>query len=213
MIKKIILAALLILVSLSFISIVSAENQQSLIFMTLNYNDNQVTVKEMALGNGFYMPFAEDANVKFDKCTLKVYDKNGEIFETFFYVENKRFEDITDPYTGEMSGAVQELNNVDFPVIIPYFRYLERIGINCPSNNIILNHTDITFKPLIIPAYGQENYGQGNDAVVVIEDAKADQIDNTNNYADNSSASNTKQKSFFLQLVEVIEGVFYYIFG
>jgi len=213
MIKKIIIAALLILASLSFLSTVQADNQQGLIFMTLNYNNNQVTVKEMALGNGFYMPFAEDANVRLDKCLLKASDKNEQIFETSFYVENKRFEDIINPYSGDMTGTIQELNDVDFAVIIPYFKALERIEITCPSNRIVLNRTNMNFKQFAISVYGEERNYEQSEEVVIEYQATQNNTFKSNYSSSTNTNSNEGKKSIFLQLVEVIKGVFYYIFG
>ena len=199
MMKKIILAALLILASFNIISLASAEKPQDLLFMTLNYNDNKVTIGDIAVGKGFYTPFAEDENIMLDECSLETIDKNANAFRTYFYVENKRFEDIISP-DGEMTGRMHELNNVNFSVIIPYSD-LDRIKITCPSNSIVLNRKDMDIKPLVIPAYNENTAEQktGNE--------KADEAQKY------ISSQNSDKRSLFLKLIGVIENVFYYIFG
>jgi len=151
--KTIFILLCAILLSLSCFSLVSAdEKPQKMIFMTLNYKDNAVTVKDIAVGNGFYSPFVEDDNLNLDKCSIKVFN-DTEIFSDYFYVDNKRFEDVIDPVTGDISGKMDVLNDADFSVIIPLYD-IKRIEINCPTNKIVLDHDINLTKPMVIPVYG-----------------------------------------------------------
>jgi hypothetical protein len=194
MIKKIFLFICAAMLVLSCASIISAADSEKLIFMNLNYKDNAVTVKDMAVGNGFYLPFEEDTNIDLDKCSLKVFDKKKEIFSTSFYVDNKRFKDFMDE-NGELTGSVEELNDVNFSVIIPY-NNIEKIAIDCPTNKIILNHADIDLKPLVIPVYKEKDGDRDNS------ESK-----------DSSANSQDENKSIFLQFIGIVEDAYHYIFG
>ena len=183
------------------------DHPEKMIFMTMNYKDNAVTVKDIAVGNGFYTPFAEEENFNLDKCSLKVSDKSQEVLSTYFYVDNKRFEDIIDPETGDITGSMKELDDIDFSVIIPFYDP-ERIEIKCPANKIILNRRDINLtKELYIPPYTEvKTEGKKENKT----DKNSEGISETENSGLQDKGG---KKSLFLRLIGIIDRIFYYIFG
>jgi len=222
MLKGIFILACAILLSLSCVSFVNAgEHPEKMIFLTLNYKDNAVTVKDIAVGNGYYTPFEENENFKLDKCSLKVFDEK-EIFSTSFYIDNKRFEDVIDPVKGELTGKMNEMNDADFSVIIPFYE-LKKIEIICPTNKIILDHDINLTKPLVIPTYNSgaepsadsadKDQSNQRDQIIDPVQAQNENSDSPESSSDNPSDDVSEKKSLFLILVEIIENVFHYIFG
>jgi hypothetical protein len=221
MIKRIFILVCAILLSISCISFVNAgENPEKIIFLTLNYKDNALMVKDIAWGRGFVPQFTEsdfEAGLGLEKAALKIYSsENKLLYESYFYVENKIFQDTIDEETGELKGGILELDNVNLTVTAPYYDNIGKIEVHSEYNDIELEHVDIT-KEMKVPVWEEKS-----DETEETTDEKTEyknryeNIQESQGAEENAAADEDKnggKKSFFLTLIGIIDKIFYYIFG
>ena len=195
-----IFCALMILSTAAF-SVAADSKPEKIIFLTLNYKDNVLSVKDISWGKGFVPAFSESLlaeNIGLEKASLEIYSEDNLSYASYFYVDNKRFQDSIDERTGEITGGLVELNDVDFTVIAPYLKKISYIKIHSSYNDIVLKHESIDkAKEIKIPSFG-ENFG--------------DEIDE-NETPESETDETVQEKSLFLEFVGIIDSVYHYIFG
>jgi hypothetical protein len=178
----------------------AAENQTNILLIKLNYSNESLTAKEILWTKGFVHKFSESAIAKSmgdEKAEIKIYSKKSLIYQSYFYIGNKQFRDSIGE-NGEISGGIIELDNMDILVIAPYFGNIDHIDIHSKYNDIKLTQTDLKkSKELKIFKVGEE---KTNETGETTENQK-------------ETAETSEQKSFFLELTEVVNSVWYYIFG
>jgi hypothetical protein len=195
-----IFCAFLMLSAIAFSAAAEAADSkpEKIIFLTLNYKDNALTVKDISWGKGFVPSFSESLladNIGLEKASLEIYEGNLS-YSSSFYIDNKRFQDSIDEKTGEITGGLVESNDVDFTVIAPYLNKISYIKIHSSYNDIVLKHESIDkAKEIKIPSFGK-NSGDVNETPENETDGNSDQ-----------------KKSFLLEFVGIIDSVYHYIFG
>ncbi|MEM2974531.1 MAG: hypothetical protein QW112_02820 [Candidatus Micrarchaeia archaeon] len=145
--------------------------KEKLIFITLNYKDNSLTVVDISSAMG-YLPAQGEPRPGIDKGALRIYSKNGMIlYDSYFYIQNKRFIDILDEQTGELSGGFIEINDVDFTITAPYYSDVGRIVITSKYGTVTLTRSDLTGqgkfnmdKIASVPAYGKSKINSNSEA-------------------------------------------------
>lgn len=260
MIKKLkfLWVVFLILVLLMPAVMAKSLNPGKIIFIQFNYKDGAITVNDIASGKGFVPSFAEspfEEYIGLERATLKIYSDTELLYESHFYIENKVFYDTMDEETGELTGGVLELNDIDLVVTAPYFKNMGKIKIYSNYNDIVLTHVKQNFdltRTITVPTFGEkkpkevkedevedeeideedeeydedeededydddeENYDEDNEqdsnvSVIRVSDGESDEDNEIQ--SDYTSNSSGKKKSFFLKLVEIVNSVYYYIFG
>ena len=191
-----IFCAMLMLSAMAF-SAAADSKPEKIIFATLNYNDNVLSVKGISWTKGFVPVFVESStaeNIGMEKASIEVYSQSEElIYKSYFYISNKKYEDFIDKTTGEISGGIVELNDVDFAVTVPYPKEIGYIEIHSSYNDIELEYSKIkNAKELKIPSFGEKDSG--------------DEI------PENETDEN-QEKSLFLEFVGVMDSVYHYLFG
>jgi len=201
-----IFCAFLMLSAMAF-SAASDSKPEKIILLTLNYKDDALSVKDISWTRGFVPVFAESSTAEnngIEKASIKIYSQKEKIiYESYFYVGNKRFQDSIDESTGELKGGIVELNDVDFAAIVPYLKEIGYIEIHSSYNDIELEYSKIKkAKELKIPSAG----GTAHEGE---KDAGNDIVEDDANETENSSET----KSFLLEFVGIIDSVYHYIFG
>jgi len=197
-----IFCAFLMLSAMAF-SVAADSKPEKIIFLTLNYKDNVLTVKDISWGKGFVPSFSESLladNIGLEKASVEIYSENEISYASYFYVDNKRFQDSIDERTGEITGGLVELSDVDFTVIAPYLKKISYIEIHSSYNDIVLKHESIDkAKELKIPSFGEKN----------ADEISENEIDET----PENETDNEQEKSLFLEFVGIMDSVYHYIFG
>lgn len=169
---------------LSLFSIAEAKQSEKVLFITLNYKDNSLNLADVSSGKGFIPVFSESEyceKMNFDKASISVYSKYNELlYSSYFYIENKRFEDTINETTGEFSGGITELNDFEFVVIAPYSSDTDRIEITSGYDNVVIDSVG-------------KKYGS----------LKGMNIPTAN--------EGKKSKGLFVQIIEIINSITYYI--
>jgi len=234
-IKLAIVSMFSILLVLSAISVSSAASTKDILFISLNYKDNSLSITDMASGKGFIPSFSEsrfEQDIGLEKASISIFSESGLLYTSDFYIDNKRFMDIIDEQTGELSGGLIDLNDVNFTISVPYFKDMSRIEIDSDYNKIVLTNVkskyDLT-KKIDIPTFKEDEIGDGikdtikkekedNDEnetkYVPVKDKKETQNDDENEITEMPTDELSEQKkSIFFQFVEIVNSVWYYIFG
>jgi hypothetical protein len=189
-----------LMLSAAAFSVAADSKPEKIIFLTLNYKDNVLTVKDISWGKGFVPSFSESLladNIGLEKASLEIYSENEISYSSYFYVDNKRFQDSIDEKTGEITGGLVELNDVDFTVIAPYLKKISYIKIHSSCNDIVLKHESIDkAKEIKIPSFGKNSDNGINENEINETDGNSDQ-----------------EKSLFLEFVGIMDSVYHYIFG
>ena len=142
--------------------------------ITLEYNEGAIEVKSYSIGfsekeidNLYYGPY--------HKLTYnsKVLDINGITLEEIpFTIPNVVFYDNYDNVTGELSGGVREVNQVEFVIKIPYYENAKEIVIyDGNDNELIRKDISLYSKERIVETEPVESGGG-----IFIEDSKDSQI-------------------------------------
>ena len=236
--KIVLFSVLFILLTVALISSASAisdSKTEKIIFITLNYNNNALSVKDIASGNGFIPQFVDsnfEQSIGLEKADLEIFSvKNELLYQSNFYVDNKKFQDVLDG-NGELSGGLAELNNIDFVVTAPYFDEMERIEIHSDYNDIVLSHVKNKFdvaKTIKVPTFKSDEKASEKKVKEKEEDKPENETQEyagLNGEADSTSPTeegkiieiaadeNSEQKkSFVLELIEIVNSIYYYIFG
>jgi hypothetical protein len=222
-IKIVLFSILSVFLALAAVSVATASQAEKIMFISFNVKDSILTINDLANGKGFVPSFAESAalerDINLEKARLKIYSEDKELlYDSYFYIQNKIFKDSIDEATGELSGEVLDLNDINFTVITPYFSNIGSIKVYSDYNDIVLDHADIKKldmkKEIEIPKVPSTEKKEENGIEKEIE--KEQRADNKNIETSDTntfSSDNTEKQSFFLELIEIFGSVYHYIFG
>jgi len=118
---------------------------EKILLVTVTYKDNALSVTDLKTTTGYIStPYIGSERVNLDKADMKVYSTTGDlIYNTSFYISNKKMVDILDEETGELGGGTIELNDVDFVVTIPYSKSMNRIEISSKYGTVAVVGSDL----------------------------------------------------------------------
>lgn len=116
-----------------------------ILLITVTYKDNTLSVTDVKTTTGYISTsYMDSERVNLDKADMKVYSSTGGlIYNTSFYISNKKNVDILDEETGELGGGTIELNDVDFVVTIPYSKSMNRIDISSKYGTVSVGGSDL----------------------------------------------------------------------
>ena len=134
---------LLILISIFSINLISANLYYD---VNLNYNKGDIKINSVNIEFSNY-ELGESANERFFLVySSKISDKDKVLDETFFNIPNKQYSDNYDNKTDRIvSGGVEELEEVDFNINLPYYENAKEIVIYNEKNEEIARKSLIEF--------------------------------------------------------------------
>lgn len=200
MLKRFLFAILSIFLVISIASSASAisdSKTEKILFININYKDSEITVNEMAYGRGFVPNFEESSfRDAFKKAEIRLLDEDKEIiYSSYFFIENMRFQDFVDESTGEMSGGIVELNDINFTIITPYPNNLDSIEIYSDYNKISLKNVKVV----------------NEKKVAAFEPDNKEKVGKKSE--DKTLEDDKEKKSLFLEFIGIFDDFYKYVFG
>lgn len=122
-----------------------APSPEKILLITVTYNNNSLSVTDVKTTTGYISTsYMGSERVNLDKADMKVYSNTGDlIYNTSFYISNKKNVDILNEETGELGGGTVELNDVDFVITIPYSKSMNKIEISSKYGTISVEGSDL----------------------------------------------------------------------